>query len=281
MFDFIISKYEMVPYNFVLVPIILIAICFTIYKLATRKKKRVKDEESLVVTHVGTVSRVQVRRNKEDASARKEIINSNIITEAEKTVKELISRQKNIKSVSATVKPVDEMTPIAEPQNITVADILPDNSVAASFEYEELPSTGWEDDIDTSKIVKHEENNDMSFTILVVDDSNVVRKYVSQLLKKNSYNVITKNDGLEALNAMLENQVLPDLIISDIEMPNLDGIEYVKKLREEKRFVNIPVIIISAHAAKHIELLEKQLISGFIKKPFKDEDLLQQISYLL
>lgn len=118
-------------------------------------------------------------------------------------------------------------------------------------------------------------------SILLIDDSMVVRKYVGDLLKKNEYNIIIKNDGLEAYKFLIENSQKPDLIISDIEMPNMNGIELIEKLRMEKRFLQVPILVISAHAASHLKLMEEEHIQGFIKKPFEDNDLLLQCNYLI
>lgn len=117
--------------------------------------------------------------------------------------------------------------------------------------------------------------------ILLVDDSMVVRKYVGDLLKKNEYNIVIKNDGLEAYDFLIKTPQRPDLIISDIEMPNMDGIELIEKIRLEQRFLQIPILVISAHAASHLRLMEQEHIQGFIKKPFEDNDLLLQCNYLI
>lgn len=126
-----------------------------------------------------------------------------------------------------------------------------------------------------------EENNIIKPTILLVDDSMVVRKFVGDLLKKNNYEVIVKNDGVEALNYLNTTKEKPELIISDIEMPNMDGIELIENIRKEKRLQNIPILVISAHAENHLVLMEKESIQGFMKKPFEEADLLNQTNYLI
>lgn len=117
--------------------------------------------------------------------------------------------------------------------------------------------------------------------ILLVDDSMVVRKYIGDLLKKNSYTIVLKNDGLEALNYLKENIHKPELIISDIEMPKMNGFELIDNIRQENKFINIPILVISANAESHLKLMESGDIQGFIRKPFDDKDLLRQIAYIM
>lgn len=117
--------------------------------------------------------------------------------------------------------------------------------------------------------------------ILLVDDSMVVRKYVGDLLKKSGYDIVLKNDGWEAISYLNSNSQKPDLIISDIEMPNMNGFQLIDAIRKEKKFKNVPILVISAHAESHITLMESENIQGFIKKPFEDNDLLNQVLFLI
>lgn len=117
--------------------------------------------------------------------------------------------------------------------------------------------------------------------ILLVDDSMVVRKYVGDLLKKNNYDMILKNDGWEAITYLNSNSQKPELIISDIEMPNMNGFQLIDAIRKEKKYKNVPILVISAHAESHLVLMESENIQGFIKKPFEDTDLLNQVKFLL
>lgn len=134
------------------------------------------------------------------------------------------------------------------------------------------------------KIIKNENENKSEFliSILLVDDSPTVLKFTGTMLNKNGYEVITKNDGKEAFDYLTEQtNLLPDVIISDIEMPNKNGVELIKELREINKFKNIPIIIISASAEKHLELMSTGLIQGFLHKPFEENDLLSQLRYVL
>lgn len=147
--------------------------------------------------------------------------------------------------------------------------------------------------VDLNKVVKNEvdssknkviEEKEVKFNnplILLVDDSMVVRKYVGDLLKKNNYDIILKNDGWEAITYLNSNSQKPDLIISDIEMPNMNGFQLIDSIRKEKKYKNVPILVISAHAESHLILMENENIQGFIKKPFEDNDLLNQVLFLI
>lgn len=130
---------------------------------------------------------------------------------------------------------------------------------------------------ETKKVLEKNYNG----SVLLVDDSLVVRKYVGDLLKKYNFDVVIKNDGWEAMIYINSALLMPNIIITDIEMPNMDGIQLVNSIRKERKFKNIPILVISAHAASHLELMEEEKIQGFIKKPFIDQDLIQQTKYLI
>lgn len=121
--------------------------------------------------------------------------------------------------------------------------------------------------------------------ILIVDDALVVRKKISDLLKGFGYCTITKNDGWEAYSFLSEiadnSRTPPDIIITDIEMPNMDGLQLIDAIKKNPYFSNIPIIVVSSHVELHMKLVSEGNINGFISKPFKDEDLVSQVEYLL
>lgn len=122
---------------------------------------------------------------------------------------------------------------------------------------------------------------DFNLSVLLVDDSPTVLNFIGKMLTTSGYSVITKIDGQEALNYLKEDEaIIPDIIISDIEMPNMDGISLIENLRKIKKYERVPIIIISANAEKHLTLMSKGLIQGFLHKPFKGDDLLSQLIYV-
>ncbi|MDY0012065.1 MAG: Hpt domain-containing protein [Rhodocyclaceae bacterium] len=110
-------------------------------------------------------------------------------------------------------------------------------------------------------------------TILVVDDSLTVRKITGRLLEREGYRVITAKDGVDALEKLLE--VTPDVILSDIEMPRMDGFDLVRNIRADQRLSAVPVIMITSRLAdKHRRYAEEVGANHYLGKPYQEEELL-------
>ncbi len=113
--------------------------------------------------------------------------------------------------------------------------------------------------------------------ILVVDDDLLIVKTLKRLLTREKYKVTTALSGKEALNLIKENNF--DLIISDIKMPEIDGIETVKRIREylaENNKAAVPEIFITGYAKEEIYQDALALkAAGYIEKPFDMKALLQ------
>ena len=91
--------------------------------------------------------------------------------------------------------------------------------------------------------------------ILIVDDEADTRDFLTIVLNRAGYTVLLAKDGLEGISQVEENH--PDLILSDITMPNLDGIEMVKRLRQMPEYSGVPVLVMSAYGmGKLTEALE-------------------------
>jgi signal transduction histidine kinase len=111
--------------------------------------------------------------------------------------------------------------------------------------------------------------------VLVVDDNADLREYVAALLAP-TYDVATAPDGLAALAAVRANP--PDIVVSDVMMPNLDGLGLVRQLRAEERTASLPVILLSARAGE--ESAVEGLDSGsddYLAKPFSARELLARV----
>ena len=116
--------------------------------------------------------------------------------------------------------------------------------------------------------------------ILVVDDSLTMRKVLSRTLEREGYEVITAKDGMDAIQVLQENS--PDIMLTDIEMPRMDGFELVRNVRDDEKTAELPIIIISSRTAeKHRNLAKEIGVNAFLGKPVQDEDLLMQVSILL
>jgi putative two-component system response regulator len=116
--------------------------------------------------------------------------------------------------------------------------------------------------------------------ILVVDDEDAIREYLQQILTEWGYTVITAADGREALPVAVREQ--PDLILLDIAMPHLDGIETCKRLRERPTTRAARVIILTAYDTR--DRLEESIAAGaddFLGKPINLTELRLRVTSML
>lgn len=120
----------------------------------------------------------------------------------------------------------------------------------------------------------------MKKKILVIDDELSIRILLENFLKK-EYDVVTKNDGLDAITWMEEGN-MPDLIVADIQMPNLDGYEFIKNVRASGFFKDIPMVMLSGieSSSEKVKCL-KLGANDYIVKPFNPEELSIRIELLL
>jgi DNA-binding response OmpR family regulator len=119
-------------------------------------------------------------------------------------------------------------------------------------------------------------------TILIVEDEDLLREGVQEVLEMNDYVVIGAADGVEALQWLSETPV--DLVVTDLVMPNMDGVDFVAKLRQ--LYVQLPVIVVSGSshsvmARYGLKSIEVPGANASISKPFKSKDLLAKIEELL
>jgi chemotaxis protein histidine kinase CheA/ActR/RegA family two-component response regulator len=114
---------------------------------------------------------------------------------------------------------------------------------------------------------------------LVVDDSLSARRAVVQVLKDEGYEIRTANDGLDAV-AILEKWV-PDIIISDMEMPRMNGLELTSNVRHAEQTKDVPVIMVTSRStAKHRQMSAAAGVSLHMIKPFSDDELVRQVAKL-
>ncbi|WP_226496408.1 Hpt domain-containing protein [Ferribacterium limneticum] len=110
-------------------------------------------------------------------------------------------------------------------------------------------------------------------TVMVVDDSLTVRKITSRLLMREGYQVILAKDGVDALEQLVE--VTPDVILSDIEMPRMDGFDLVRNLRADARLRALPVVMITSRTAdKHRNYALEIGANHYLGKPYDEAELL-------
>ena len=122
----------------------------------------------------------------------------------------------------------------------------------------------------------------MQQTILVVDDSPTVVKFVSFSLRNRGFNVVTACDGMEAIEKISSQSSPIDLIITDLNMPNVDGYEFIATLRRNSKYQEIPIIILSSEEDEEDKKKGMEVgASSYLVKPFKSSVLLHEISKYL
>jgi len=119
----------------------------------------------------------------------------------------------------------------------------------------------------------------MAKTIFVIDDSAVMTASVKQTLEMAGYKVETAKDGLEAFNRV-KSGFKPDLIITDINMPNMNGLEFIKNARTILRFTPILALTTESQAAKRDEA-KKHGATGWLVKPVAGPDLIKVVKQVL
>jgi chemosensory pili system protein ChpA (sensor histidine kinase/response regulator) len=118
-------------------------------------------------------------------------------------------------------------------------------------------------------------------SILIVDDSPSVRHMTSKVVKAAGWEARTAKDGLDALEQLKACDDLPAIILSDIEMPRMDGYEFAASLQRSEKFNSIPVIMITSRTAdKHREKALESGVSQYLTKPYEDRELIDSIKIL-
>ena len=109
--------------------------------------------------------------------------------------------------------------------------------------------------------------------VMVVDDSLTVRRVTQRLLVREGYRVVVAKDGLDALERLAEER--PQVVLSDIEMPRMDGFDLVRNIRGDARLRDLPVIMITSRIAqKHRDVAAELGVEHYLGKPYSEEDLL-------
>jgi chemosensory pili system protein ChpA (sensor histidine kinase/response regulator) len=118
-------------------------------------------------------------------------------------------------------------------------------------------------------------------TVLIADDSVSVRRVISNLMKSAGYDPIVVKDGVEALEAIQNAPAPPDIILSDVEMPRMDGYELTSTLRSHPAYRDIPIVMITSRAGElHRRKAFSLGVSEYVVKPYQDETLLAVIHRL-
>ncbi len=121
---------------------------------------------------------------------------------------------------------------------------------------------------------------DQNMKILVVDDFSTMRRIVKNVLKQIGYsNIDEAEDGADALNKLRSRRY--DFVVSDWNMPNMDGLELLKQIRADENLKSIPVMMVTAEAEKDKVITAiKAGVNNYIVKPFTAETLKQKMEQI-
>mgnify|MGYP002749776402 FL=1 len=115
----------------------------------------------------------------------------------------------------------------------------------------------------------------MAYTIMIVDDSETIREVLTRsihMTKLPLEEIIQADNGITALEKLEDNWI--DIIFTDINMPQMNGIELINALNENAEYKDIPVVIVSTEGSKkRIEELYRKGIKGYLRKPFTPEKI--------
>jgi len=111
--------------------------------------------------------------------------------------------------------------------------------------------------------------------VMVADDSKVVRVKTGRLLAQHQYRVTFATDGLDAVNQMRTS--MPDVVITDVDMPGMDGFELTRHVRQNPLTAHIPVIMITAADDKHRQDADRAGVSVLLGKPYPEDELIAHI----
>ncbi|MDD3312971.1 response regulator [Pseudodesulfovibrio sp.] len=121
----------------------------------------------------------------------------------------------------------------------------------------------------------------MAKHILIVDDSKTVRNLVAFIMKKEGFKVTTAEDGLDGLEKFYSSAAV-DLIVSDVNMPRMDGLTFIKTVREQDAYKDIPIVVLSTEGQdKDIQTGLTVGANLYMVKPAQPEKLVRNVKMLL
>lgn len=120
---------------------------------------------------------------------------------------------------------------------------------------------------------------DKNLTVLIIDDMKLVRLRLFQLCTKLGFkNILEAENGLAAWNIIKGNNTIPSLILTDYNMPDMNGLKFLEQVRSHDSTKNIPVIFITAEGEKNLIIDALSLgVTDFVVKPFSDDVLTEKI----
>ncbi len=123
----------------------------------------------------------------------------------------------------------------------------------------------------------------MAFNVLIVDDSNSMRAVIKKSIKVSNFKVgdfLEAADGQEALAVLAREWV--DIVLSDINMPNMNGLELMAAMQKDPFLREVPVVVITTEGSERkIQTIKEMGAKGYIKKPFLPEDIKETLNSIL
>jgi two-component system chemotaxis response regulator CheY len=123
----------------------------------------------------------------------------------------------------------------------------------------------------------------MPVDVLIVDDSAAIRKILQRVLRQTDIpigEVLEAGDGVEALKAMDTRRV--NLILSDINMPNMDGLEFLAHVKQNEKWKSVPIIMVTTEGGQGKVIEAVQLgAAGYVRKPFTAEQIKEKLTGLV
>ena len=117
-------------------------------------------------------------------------------------------------------------------------------------------------------------------TIMTVDDSASLRQMVGFVLRDAGYNVVEAKDGADALSKM--RSLEPDMLLTDINMPNMDGLEFTRRVRAMPQFKFVPIVLLTTESHPEKKQAGKSAgATGWIVKPFSPDQLVAVVKKVL
>ncbi len=155
------------------------------------------------------------------------------------------------------------------------AAIMPDGSVAPVLD---IPSL-LRDKASLRSLGTQATQQDTRPLILVVDDSLSVRRSLTQLLGDSGYRTVTAFDGMDAITQLAK--LKPSLVLTDLEMPNLNGLDLTRHIRNRADLHDVPVVMITSRSMdKHRQMASEAGVTRYVTKPYTDDDLLDELASL-
>jgi two-component system sensor histidine kinase and response regulator WspE len=181
------------------------------------------------------------------------------------------------------VRPLDHR--LGKVPNVSAAAVLDDGSPALIIDVDDV-RRAIERLLETGKLERTDDGNrrhgdGRKKRVLVVDDSITVREVERQLLTSRGYDVTVAVDGADGWNMVREGDF--DLVISDVDMPHMNGLEFTKKIKEDSRLQRLPVVIVSYKDSEEDRLrgLDAGANYYLTKSSFHDESLIEAVYTLI